>query len=416
MMMRLPCAGAAMAVAMWSRHFCLVQGLTVAVHNSGSSESQNTGTTALLGATCEEDASDAICLGANNEQVLLPPALPDGIVGYWSFDDALPLDVSGNNYHGLASVQAGPSFAGQGSSAHFSRGSFMVVASADKMNLEDFSYTFWVHLLDDVSGVHQGLRTCPLLRKGATPMEEGQAPLPSAPAILLDRETRHLHIELGTEGGVPGDTVELGIEAFESNAKLARGRWFHIAVVRLNAQRRTRLYVNGILDASQSSKGFTAVNSGPLYVGGDPAVGDQCNVPMYMDELKVYNRALEHDEIQAEAAPSLAGVEPSFLRLACVECPLAIAQQNCPDHYHICNSLELHMGGYQVARTLGYLQHGTNVWSHATAHNTDGEEEHLPVMQAPPGVGGPSVPGGGGEGGSAPEEILGLGLCCADSV
>jgi hypothetical protein len=358
---------------------------------------------------CEEDAAEAICFGANREQVMLPPAIPDGIVGYWSFDESLPVDVSGNNYHGLASVQAGPSFAGQGSSAHFSKTEYMTVPNKEKLNLQDFSYTFWVHLLDDASGARQGLRVCPLLRKGgaANLVEDGQAPLPPAPAILLDRQTRHLRVEVGTAGGALGDMVELGIEAFESNAKLARGRWFHIAIVRINGQRRTRLYVNGILDASQTSKGYTAMNNGPLYVGGDPAVSDQCNVPMYIDELKVYNRALDHDEIQAEAAPSLAGVEASFLRLACVECPLAVAQQNCPDKYHICNSLELHMGGYQVARTLGYLQRDTNVWSHTTSHNSVGQEEVIPsgFSSTPP----PVVAGG-------PEQVLGLGLCCADSA
>jgi len=288
------------------------------------------------------------------------------------------------------------------------------------LRLEDFSYTFWVHLLD--FGEHQGLKTCPLLRKGAVGEsgEDGVAPLPPAPAVLLDRETRRLRVEVGTAGGPTGAMVELGTEAFESNARLARGRWFHIAVVRLNSQRRTRLYVNGILDASQSSKGFTAPNSGPLYVGGDPAARDQCNVPMYIDELKVYSRSLDHDEIQAEAAPSLAGVEPSFLRLACLDCPLAVAQQNCPDKYHICNSLELHMGGYQVARSLGYLQRDTHVWSHVTTYNKQGQEE--PVVR-PPGGGllapGEAVPSSftqlGHTGAAAPAPALGLGLCCADA-
>jgi len=410
-MMCLPRASVALAAAVWCRQFLPLESFAVGQETAVAVESS--GTTQLLGSACEEDAAEAICLGADSEHVMLPPALPAGIVGFWSFDDSLPLDASGNNMHGLASVHAGPAFAGQGSSAHFFKSNFMVVAHQPKMALKDFSYTFWVHLLDDTSGNHQGLRVCPLLRKGgaANALQDGQAPLPPAPAILLDRQTRHLRIEVATSGGPPGDMVELGTEAFESNALLARGRWFHIALVRLNGQRRTRLYVNGILDASQSSKGYTAPNSGPLYVGGDAGVRDQCNVPMYIDELKVYSRALDHDEIQAEAAPSLAGVEPSFLRLACVECPLVIAQKNCPDKYHICNSLELHMGGYQVARTLGYLQKGTHVWSHATAHNSKGKEN---VIKQPPGGGFSSTPRPSGATGSNP--VLGLGLCCADAA
>jgi len=407
--MCLPRAGVALVVAVWCRQILPLESFAVAQKSSVAAE--NSVTSELLGNACEEEAAGAVCFGEEGEQVMLPPALPAGIVGYWSFDESLPVDASGNNYHGLASVQAGPAFAGQGSSAHFSKANFMVVPHKPKMALKDFSYTFWVHLLDDAT--HQGLRVCPLLRKGgaANAQQDGQAPLPPAPAILLDRQTRHLRIEVATSGGPPGDMVELGTEAFESNARLARGRWFHIALVRINGQRRTRLYVNGILDASQSSKGFTAPNSGPLYVGGDAGVRDKCNVPMYIDELKVYSRALGHDEIQAEAAPSLAGVEPSFLRLACAECPLAIAQQNCPDKYHICNSLELHMGGYQVARTLGYLQKGTHVWSHATAHNSKGKESKI---KQPPGGGFSSTPRPTGAAGSKP--TLGLGLCCADAA
>jgi len=412
-MMRVPSAAAALAATMWCRQILPLGGLSVNVDVAARAESQNSVTTELLGTACEEDAADAICFGENREQVLLPPALPAGIVGYWNFDDSLPVDVSGNHFHGLASVQAGPSFAGQGSSAHFQKSNFMVVKHNEKLALKDFSYTFWVHLLDDTSGAHQGLRVCPLLRKGAAAnTADGQAPLPPSPAILIDREKRHLRVEVGTVGGVLGDMVDQGIEAFESNARLARGRWFHIAVVRFSSQRRTRLYVNGILDASQETKGNTAVNTGPLYVGGDPAAGDQCNVPMYIDELKVYDRALDHDEIQAEAAPSLAGVEPSFLRLACRDCPLAIAQQNCPADYHICNSLELHMGGYQVARTLGWLKQGTHVWTHATSHNAKGEEE---AVIKPLEGGFSSTPAPNAQAGGAPETILGLGLCCADA-
>lgn len=40
----------------------------------------------LLGLGCEEDAASAICFGNNREQVLLPAAVPAGIVGLWTFD------------------------------------------------------------------------------------------------------------------------------------------------------------------------------------------------------------------------------------------------------------------------------------------------------------------------------------------
>jgi hypothetical protein len=370
-------------------------------------------TTELIGAGCEEDAAGAICFGDFQEQVLLPPALPAGVVGMWNFDESMPLDYSGYNNHGLASVQAGPTFAGQGSSAHFFKTNYLVVRGSESLKLQDFTYTFWMHILDDVSAAHQGLRVCPLLRKGSADgrVEDGNTPLPPAPAIFIDRQTRHLRIEIGTVGGTPGLMTNLGTEGFDSNARLSHGRWYHVAVVRMNGQRRTRLYVNGVLDASQSTAGFTAPNAGPLYVGGDPSTGDQCNIPMYVDELKIYNRPLSHDEIQAEASPALAGVEPAFLRLACTDCPLEVAMQNCPDTYHICNSLELHMGAYQVARALGYLKHGGHVWSHYTTvqPGTTMDKVSKSMAITPQQVAPAPSPGA-----EAAGPQLGLGLCCAD--
>lgn len=266
----------------------------------------------------------------------------------------------------------------------------------------------------------------------------------ASPAILFDRETRKLRIELTTNNpDTSGAAGNSGGEALESNARLRKGRWFHIAVVRLDGQRRTRLYVNGILDASMNTKGYTEPNDEPLYIGSDPLVNDRCDLPMYVDELKVYNRALEPDELQAEAAPALAGVEPSFVRLSCIACPLQQAVENCPAGYHICNSLELHLGGYQVARTLGWLERDARVWSHASAAAIQAPPAAAPVVPGaaqPPAAaavlaqtlaemhgempaslmqtGSASAPAPGPSPGPAPGPgvPLGLGLCCADTL
>jgi len=398
---------AAVAVAVWTSNAWLSRSFEVTVNSDASA----------AGMFCEADSQGPICFGDNKESVILPPALPKGIVGYWSFDDSIALDVSGNHLHGSnpseAILQAGPSFAGQGSSAHLGRGKFMSVKHNAVLNAKkDFSYTFWLNLLDDPASL-TGVRYCPILTKGGSAMPGQDSSAPSTPAVKIDRKTRNINIEIGTEGGALGATVDLGTEAFTSNAKLAPGRWYHIAVVHIANQRRTRLYVNGILDASQMTKGFAVLNDKPLYVGGDPATATDCHVPMYMDELKIYSRSLDHDEIQAEAAPSLAGVEPSFVRLACVDCPLIFAIQNCPQAYHICNTLELHMGGYQVARTLGWMQRGTHVWSHASSVAPTAFTAASLLQEAPA-----PAPEGAAPTSQLLEAApsLGLGLCCADSA
>lgn len=369
--------------------------------------------------TCDIDTTGPICLGTG-QQVLLPPVVPFGLVGHWSFDESRTLDSSGSNIHGVNTVQAGPSFGGQGNSASFHK-SFLVIPAANQLHLKEFSYTFWVYLIEDsTSTPQQGLRYCPLVRKGLDTtghVDMGYAQqYNAAPAILLDRETRQLRVELTTDIGASGAG-----EAFQTNARLSRGRWFHISLVRFNLERRVRLYVNGVLDSSVSTQGSTKLNHEPLFVGSDPVVADQCSVPMYIDELKIYNRPLSPDEIAAEAAVALAGVEPSFVRLSCISCPLEIAMQNCPEGYHICNSLELHMGGYQVARTLGWLQKGAHVWSHAPVANPSIQAAAAPGMSqvaASPAaapwsymqIGSEQIPGG--LNGASP---VGLGLCCSDA-
>lgn len=314
---------------------------------------------------CGVEIAGPMCFGDQDAGgMILPPALPDGLRGFWPFDDSVD-DASGLKNHGYGTVAAGPAFGGQGSSAFFRRSFLEVPDEAGSLRLESFSYTFWLYMIED--GAPTGLQICPIMRKGLGTSErfigDAARTYDAAPAILYDSYSRRLRIEMltvGAPGSMPGMSL---LEAFESNARLRGGRWLHVALVRDDADKRTRLYVNGVLDASHVSKGSLKPVQEPLYVGGDPITRQACNLPMYIDELRVYSRVLDPDEIEAEAAPALGGVEPSFVRLACVDCPLELAHRLCPSDYHICSSLEMHMGGYQIAHSMGYLQPGTHVWT-----------------------------------------------------
>lgn len=314
---------------------------------------------------CGVETAGPMCFGNEDAGgMILPPALMSGLRGFWPFDDSVD-DVSGLRNHGYGEVAPGPAFGGQGSSAFFRRSFLEVPDEAGSLRLESFSYTFWLYLIED--GAPTGLQICPIIRKGLGTSErfigDAARTYDAAPAILYDSYSRRLRIEMltvGAPGSMPGMSL---LEAFESNARLRGGRWLHVALLRDDADKRTRLYVNGVLDASHVSKGGLKPVQEPLYVGGDPITRQACNLPMYIDELRVYSRVLDPDEIEAEAAPALGGVEPSFVRLACVDCPLELAHRLCPSDYHICSSLEMHMGGYQVAHSMGYLQPGTHVWT-----------------------------------------------------
>lgn len=361
-------------------------------------------------AQCDVESSGPVCFDSGqSQQSLLPPALAPGLRGCWSFDKTSVVDSSEFQNHGFGSFQAGPAFGGQGTSAYF-RATFLEVPdTSGSLQLRDFSYTFWVYLIED--GVAPlGFKVCPLLRKGlasSTDFVYGAASeqYGAAPAILFNRESRRLRIELVTTG-VAGTEVGVNLaEAFESNAKLRKGRWFHIALVRSDENKRTRLYINGVLDASHSSRGYMKPAETALYIGGDPLTKDSCNFPLYIDELKVYSRSLDADDIQAEASPALAGIEPSFVRLGCISCPLEVAEQECPEGYHICSSLEMHMGGYQVAHSLGWLEQGGHIWTRRDGIGGEraGAVGGVPAP-APLGSGG----GGGGAVGTGGGDALGV--------
>lgn len=284
---------------------------------------------------CPVNATSAFCLG---EEVLLHAAVPPGLVGFWSFDQASPVDLSGQGRHAQGLLVTGPSFDAKGGSADFPRSS-LVVPGAKSMQLHDFTYTFWFFSQDPP---RQG-SACSLLAKG-DPSAHGNA----GHGISFNPAKRNLGVAIATSDGE---------EAFTSNSRLRSGRWYHIALVRLDSDGQTQLFVNGILDTVHTSNGTLAPDSGPLSVGGSG-----CLLRFYLDEVRVYDRPLSADEIQAEASPSLSGIEPAFVRLGCTNCTLEEAESSCPAGYAVCTALELNMGGYQVAHILGWQRKGVDVW------------------------------------------------------
>jgi hypothetical protein len=138
-----------------------------------------------------------------------------------------------------------------------------------------------------------------------------------------------------------------------SSARIPFHRWTHIGLVR--SDKKLKLYINGILDAVNATEGWSAPNDMPLFVGNTPWHKDDCNVPSYIDELRYYKRELRDHEIEAEASPALGGIEPNFIQLGCINCPIEQAAKSCIEGYHICTSIELHTGGYQVARAMGWV-------------------------------------------------------------
>jgi len=332
--------------------------------------------------TCDVVSDGPICF-SERKALLVPPAVPHGLIGHWSFDERSAFDSSGNMNHGGTEFYHGPSPAGSGHSAVFHK-NFMMVPNSHAFQNEDFSYSFWVYLLPYTGLADESPRWCPLLRKGVYVAQAQE--FANAPAILFSFRTGHVRASITTNTSSRGDG-----EFVDSNARLVAGRWAHIAVVHHAKRGSLLIYMNGILDSTTRTRGKLVLNDYPLYIGGDPFTASQCEHMIFMDELRAYARAVSPHEIQAEAAPALGGLDPSFVHLGCLSCSLEEAIRSCPTGRAICSSLELHTGGYQVARSLGWLDAGTHVWTEAAVMK--GRQQASDSILGPP--------------------LTGLGLCCA---
>ncbi|CDJ31026.1 uncharacterized protein EMH_0007810 [Eimeria mitis] len=205
---------------------------------------------------CDVAVETALCLH-NAEKILMPDARPYGMEVHLTFDESRPLDTSGKKNHGSGEVMAAAGIGGVGSSGLF-RNNYVYVPSSESFKSADFSYTFFVYLLEDAKSRLDG----------------------------------RIKVVLGTTG----------------SAALVRH------------QNRMRLYVDGILDSSLVTEGSTKTNDLPLFVGGAPYAENVCDMPMLLDEFRMFSYALGRDHIQAEASIALGGVEPSFLHIGCTNC------------------------------------------------------------------------------------------------
>jgi hypothetical protein len=293
------------------------------------------------GARCELDVQGSICLNGG-QQVVLPPGVPAGLVGHWTFDAQRVVDRSGNGHDAAGDVMPGPARGAGGASGLFSR-NFLLVPHAELLPTAAFTYSFFIfishHPDEDKSAAW-----CPVLQKGS--------PEQHAPALFL-APSGEMKVQLSTP-----DTPH-PLELL-SSAQLPVHQWLHIAVS-LNAERLLQLTVDGMVDATVQLKSAPAANDLPLYLGGDPWTQDACLRKVALDDVRAYDRALSSAELRAEAAV-VAGSD--LVALGCLSCSAKEGFASCGGH-HVCSGLQLHSGGLQAAARLGWWKSGTGVWTSA---------------------------------------------------
>jgi len=176
------------------------------------------------------------------------------------------------------------------------------------------------------------------------------------PTLFFEPQTRGLEFFVSTT-----DTTQPAGERLWSNTFVPLRRWTHIAACAEG--RNMRLFINGILDAENTTIGTPILNQGSMYVGNDPWRPSPGGVASYVDEMRYYARALTSDEIQAQAQLALGGVEPSFVELGCMGCTIDTCPKSCRRGYRMCTGRDLAGGAYQVARGMGWANSETRIWS-----------------------------------------------------
>jgi len=306
---------------------------------------------------CDIITEGPICL-FNGEKIILPNARHENLIGYWNFEEIRALDNSGLRNHALNVVKSGPTFNGIGNSGYFSNGDYLEVSHTKAFEGDDFTITFWIFMIQDFFSANKGTRYCPLIQKGKDDLSSKS--YSRFPAIFFDRKEKFIQVFLKTK---TQNSKNIEGEFITSNSKINNQKWMHISLVKKNKQ--IKLYINGILDNTLEVSDTLQKNSENIFIGGTPWLKEECNYSFLMDELRYYNSDINESLIMAEASPALGGIEPNYINLGCVNCSLQTASKSCKDKYRLCSPIELHTGGYQVARNMGWLNWNTHIWTYS---------------------------------------------------
>lgn len=289
----------------------------------------------------------SVCTG-RGARALGAPNLGDSMQAKWGFDDSDGHDETGRGHDLTPVPAAGPARWGVGQSAAFNGSSLSVAAWAEAHEGNELTVSMWLFLAQDSIG---SWRT--LLRKGDASEQ--------TPTLQLWPKERRLHARVTTEGGEA--------EGVDSVAVVPLRRWTHVAFVVQG--KLLQLYVNGVFDAQVVTRRQARFNRLPLYLGKDPW---HPGTRGFVDDARVWDRALDEEEVRALAQGALGPMGPTDVTLGCLMCKLEEATGSCDAGYHLCSEKELFGGAYTVARAQGWFHLSDKIWAmeHTMRRRGDG--------------------------------------------
>jgi chitodextrinase len=214
-------------------------------------------------------------------QVTVSNAFPSGLVAAYSFDEGSGTTAADVSAHGNNGTTANPTWAASGkfgkALSFNGTNAWVTVPDSSSLDVTRMTLEAWVN----PSALGTAWRT--VLFKEQT----GDVTY----SMYANRNTQ-----------VPDGQVNVGGERnVTGTAQIPLNTWTHLAVTYDGAS--LKVFVNGTQTGSLAIAGNIAVSSGALRIGGNSVYGEYFSG--LIDEVRVYNRALNAAEIQADMTKAL---------------------------------------------------------------------------------------------------------------
>jgi hypothetical protein len=222
------------------------------------------------------------CSGSNDNGGTGISAPHDGLIAYYPFNGNAN-DESGNSNNGT--LEAGAVLTtdknGKMNEACNVNTGFVQIADNNSLDPESFTISIWF-TMEAVTRAFNCLIGKDYTTAYAIGIESGGSGDCPAP----EGTTREMIMYVGNNGN------------YFTSSNFSCNTWYHAAVTYNNSTGEAQLYVNGMFVQSTSfPAGGLANSSSPLAIGKDGNASDKFSG--IVDEVRIYNRVLSPDEIQA---------------------------------------------------------------------------------------------------------------------
>ncbi|MFH2050265.1 MAG: LamG-like jellyroll fold domain-containing protein [bacterium] len=221
-------------------------------------------------------------LSASEIQKLAGPILNNGLIAYYPFNGNAN-DESGNGHDGIVNGAelSSDRFGNEEASYFFSGNDYIVISDSDTLNFNNTTISAWIKLTEDVGNTQWRI--------------VNRQEINNAAAWGL--EIFGLGYSNST-GNTP--TCHFGDSNIWHNtlatSHIDVGKWYHL--VATNDGLNQKIYIDGTISASEPSLGDVLYNINSPIVIGRTAQLNTFYFQGYIDEVRIYNRALSASEVQ----------------------------------------------------------------------------------------------------------------------